>query len=193
MPEPDTPPFIVRRFELRDAEALTAYYERNREFHREWSPIFPPEFFSVAFQRRRLRMMEELSRQEREYRMGIFTTQEQGDRVIGAINLTAIERGAFHNGRLGYSIDGACQRRGIMTAGLRQVMAFAFRQLHLHRLEANIMPHNIASRRVLEKCGFSRIGCSPRMLMINGDWRDHEMYMILADDFGEHPASGVMD
>lgn len=182
----------MRLISPEDAESLTAYYVRNMEFHREWSPIAPPGYYTVDFQRSRLETYMELNRQEQEYRFGIFVQQEQGQLLIGTISLTGIVRGAFHNGRFGYSIDGAYERKGIMTNALKEVMRFGFHQLGLHRLEANFMPHNAASRRVLQKCGFSQIGYSPRMLRINGDWRDHEMYMILVDDFKEltHNAPG---
>lgn len=183
IPEAESFPFIVRPLIVEDAEQLTAYYVRNMEFHREWSPIFPPEYYTLHFQRRRLETVLELSIQGQEYRFGIFVQQEQGQLLIGCINLTGIIRGAFHNGRLGYSIDGAYERKGVMTNALQEVMKFAFHQLGLHRLEANIMPHNAASRRVLQKCGFSQIGYSPKMLLLNGDWRDHEMYMILVEEF----------
>ncbi len=177
------PIYAVRLFTPDDAGALAAYYVRNREFHRDSSPIAPAPFYTPEYQRQRLEAVMELLRQEREYRFGIFTPQDDGELLIGTITLTAVERGAFSNGRFGYSIDGDHRNRGITTASLRQVMTFAFDSLGLHRLEANIMPHNVASRRVLEKCGFSRIGYAPKMLMIAGEWRDHEMYMILVDDF----------
>lgn len=171
----------VRLFTMDDASELAAYYARNREFHREWSPIPPEGFFTLEFQRRRLEATLELSRQEREYRFGIFIPHDGRELLIGTITLTGIERGAYHNGRFGYSMDGSYQGNGIMSSALREVMGFAFETLGLHRLEANIMPHNAASRRVLEKCGFSRIGFSPKMLLIGGEWRDHEMYMVLSE------------
>lgn len=172
----------VRFFVLADADELAAYYLRNEEFHREWSPIQPPVFFSAEFQRERLRMANHLRDEGREYRFGIFAEQPYG-KVIGTISLSAVERGVFQNGRLGYSVDAGYERRGVMTSSLREVMRFAFKELNLHRLEANLMPRNIASRRVMEKCGFTKVGFSPKMVMINGVWEDHDMYMMLVDDF----------
>lgn len=172
---------VVRTFRLRDAETLANYYQRNEEYHREWSPIPPAGFFTPRYQRDRLLVWLESARQGREYRFGIFTEQPTAE-LVGAISFAGIERGAFENGRLGYSIDAAYRSRGLMSASVEAVVAFAFDQLGLHRVEANIMPRNTASRRVLEKCSFTKIGTAPRMLRINGVWEDHDMYMRLTND-----------
>lgn len=175
------PGVLLRLLEPDDAPALLAYYKRNEPHHRSWSPLPPTGFFNVDFQRRRLDASLRLRGEGREYRFGICSIQPE-EELIGTITLTAIEYGAFQNGRFGYSVDALRQSRGIMTASLSALIRFAFTELDLHRVEANIMPRNTASRRVLEKCGFLHIGFSPRMLFINGAWEDHDMYMRLRDE-----------
>jgi len=101
--------------------------------------------------------------------------------MVANINLAAVEYAAFMNGRLGYSVDGEYTGRGIATDNIQSVCRFAFKRLRLHRLEANVMPRNAASKRVLEKCGFAKIGFSPKMIQINGVWEDHEMYARLEE------------
>ena len=49
----------------------------------------------------------------------------------------------------------------------------AFEELGLHRIEANVMPKNKASLRVLEKNHFVNEGISKYYLNINGVWEDH--------------------
>ncbi len=60
-----------------------------------------------------------------------------------------------------------------MTEAVGKVVEYAFDVLGLHRLEANIMPRNKASLRVVEKLGFSEEGLSRKLLLINGRWEDH--------------------
>lgn len=60
-----------------------------------------------------------------------------------------------------------------MTKAVNEVVDYAFNVLKLHRIEANVMPRNIASKRVLEKCGFIEEGYSKKYLYINGVWEDH--------------------
>jgi [ribosomal protein S5]-alanine N-acetyltransferase len=175
---------LLRLMDITDARQLTEYHLRNEAFHREWTPLYPPNFLTVEFQARRLQTYLNRHARGEEYRFGVFTT-ERSPQLIGAIVLSAVERHPFHNGRLGYSIDQSYTNRGIITENVQHVMKYAFGKLSLHRLEASIMPRNGASRRVLEKCGFEKIGYSPRYLKIQGKWEDHEMYMALATESPE--------
>lgn len=54
--------------------------------------------------------------------------------------------------------------------------------LGLHRVQAAILLHNEASRRVLEKSGFKPEGIARQYLKINGQWQDHQTYAILTED-----------
>jgi ribosomal-protein-alanine N-acetyltransferase len=67
-----------------------------------------------------------------------------------------------------------------MTEGVRQVVRHAFKELGLHRLEANMQPKNHASIALARACGFSHEGYSPQYLKSRGRWRDHERWAIVA-------------
>jgi len=107
---------------------------------------------------------------------------ESGE-LAGAININEIVRGSFRSGYLGYYAFVPHNRRGYMTTGLRTVVSRAFRQLRLHRLEANIQPDNEASRRLVKRLGFKLEGFSPRYLKIAGKWRDHERWAVTAGNW----------
>ena len=64
-----------------------------------------------------------------------------------------------------------------MTEALQLVLRFAFDELGLHRIEANIQPNNYASRNLVQRCGFTLEGESKDFLFINGRWRDHERWV----------------
>jgi [ribosomal protein S5]-alanine N-acetyltransferase len=70
-----------------------------------------------------------------------------------------------------------------MSDGLQLVLARAFTDLRLHRLEANIQPGNAASIALVRKAGFVREGFSERYLKIGGRWRDHEHWAIRAEQW----------
>jgi [ribosomal protein S5]-alanine N-acetyltransferase len=71
----------------------------------------------------------------------------------------------------------------MMTEGLRLTLKYAFKVLKLHRVEANIQPGNVASIKLVRRCGFKREGFSPKYLKIGGRWRDHERWAIRTDNW----------
>jgi len=50
-------------------------------------------------------------------------------------------------------------------------------------VEANIQPGNAPSRALVQRLGFRLEGLSPRYLYVSGDWRDHERWAVLSDDW----------
>jgi ribosomal-protein-alanine N-acetyltransferase len=97
--------------------------------------------------------------------------------------LSNVSRGAWQNATLGYYIDEAHTGRGYATDAVRLSLQFAFGSASLHRVQAAVLPRNVASRRVLEKAGFSREGRSTKYLQINGAWEDHEMFAVTREDW----------
>ena len=104
--------------------------------------------------------------------------------LVGYVNINNIVWGALQSGHLGYAGFASHAGRGLMTAGLAAVITDAFGHLGLHRLEANIQPDNARSLALVRRLGFSREGFSPHYLLIDGDWRDHERWAILAEEWG---------
>jgi ribosomal-protein-alanine N-acetyltransferase len=101
--------------------------------------------------------------------------------IVGIVNLNEIVRGAFQSAYLGYYAFAPHAGQGYMAEGLGLVLRHAFRDLGLHRLEANIQPGNRASRALVRRLGFRREGFSPRYLRIGGRWRDHERWAIVRE------------
>ncbi len=99
--------------------------------------------------------------------------------IIGTIALTAIVMGAFQSCFMGYKLDKDYLNCGYMTQAVRKCVEIGFNDIGLHRIEANIMPRNKASLRVVEKAGFQNEGLSKEYLMINGVWEDHIHMVIL--------------
>jgi ribosomal-protein-alanine N-acetyltransferase len=110
-----------------------------------------------------------------------------GAPVVGVVNLNEIVVGVFLSAYLGYWGMASGVGRGLMTEAVAAAVAFGFDQLGLHRLEANIQPGNARSIALVRRIGFQHEGFSPRYLRIDGAWRDHERWAILADAPGRPP------
>lgn len=61
----------------------------------------------------------------------------------------------------------------MMSEALQAVIAYAFGDLALHRLQANYQPANVRSARLLQKLGFEIEGQAKDYLFLDGAWRDH--------------------
>lgn len=183
-----TEDLILKTAEVSFAESLLAYYKRNREFLEAFEPKRDAHFFTLEFQEAQLQHDIAAILQKTGVRFYIFPNDEP-DTVIGSVGLSNIVWGSFLSCFLGYKLDEEHQRKGYMTQAVGAVVRFAFDTLKLHRIEANIMPRNLASRRVLEKCGFREEGVSPKYLNINGVWEDHVHMVLLNDDVEQTEAT----
>jgi ribosomal-protein-alanine N-acetyltransferase len=72
-----------------------------------------------------------------------------------------------------------------MTEALTAVIEHAFTTMGLHRLEANVMPRNEASKGLLVKLGFHDEGIAKRYLQIQGRWEDHTHMVMLREEWEE--------
>lgn len=112
-----------------------------------------------------------------------FVCKRADGAIVGAINLSQIFGGGFQSAYLGYYVGEPFAGRGYMTEALQLILRYAFEELKLHRLEANIQPGNVASLALVKTAGFVREGYSKNYLKIGGRWRDHERWAILASDW----------
>lgn len=69
---------------------------------------------------------------------------------------------------------------------VEMLVRYAFEELRLHRIEANVMPRNAESLRLLEKNDFINEGLSKYYLKINGVWEDH-IHMVKLNDSMHDP------
>ena len=103
-------------------------------------------------------------------------------RLVGQLTVGNVVRGALRSGSLGYWIDRGVAGRGMASLAVALVCDHAFGPAGLHRLQADIRPENLPSQRLVERLGFRREGLLRRYLDIDGDWRDHLSYALLAED-----------
>lgn len=107
-------------------------------------------------------------------------------RIIGACTLSQIFRGNLKSAFLGYWVGAMFSGRGYMTEALCLLLSYAFENLRLHRIEANIQPENADSKALVTRIGFRMEGFSPRYLKVAGRWKDHERWAICREDWAEH-------
>ncbi|MFI0371871.1 GNAT family N-acetyltransferase [Actinomadura sp. 1N219] len=99
--------------------------------------------------------------------------------MTGFVNINEIVRGPYQRGVIGYGAFVSGTGHGYMTEGLRLLLDYAFTDLDLHRVEADIQPANLKSVNLVKRLQFRKEGYSPNFIKINGRWMDHERWAIV--------------
>lgn len=173
----------IRPLQQSDGPALAAAYRRNREHLAPWDPDRPEDFWTDEGQEADVARQLTAAAEGRTHSYLLW----RGETVLGRAMLTNLVRGHLQSAVVGYWVDHEHQGRGLATAFTERLVEEA-RALGLHRLEAGTMTDNLASQRVLERCGFTRIGVAAGLLFLQGAWRDHVLYQRLLHDDPLAPA-----
>ena len=171
---------ILRYPQMSDFAAWAELRGESRAFLSAWEPVWAPDELTRAAFRRRLRRYQREIRNDLAYPFLVFRKADNA--LIGGCTLTNVRRGVTQSAAIGYWIGARFARQGHMYAALKAIRPFVFDLLGLHRLEAACIPENVASRNLLLKVGFREEGRARRYLQINGEWRDHILFALLADD-----------
>ena len=163
------------------SSAVTDYLVRNRAFHKQYSQQHKDKYFTVSEQKVFLR--SDLHMFIRNEMVPFWITKpDDPDRIIGRISFYSIIGGCMNSCFVGYHIDENEQGKGYMTEALLAGCDFMFKYYRLHRIEADVMPHNERSIAVATKCGFEKMGLNLRFMEIDGSYKDHIMFVKLNSD-----------
>lgn len=189
----DTPSLRGERVHLRmpdagDFRAWADLRKESRSFLEPWEPTWAPDELDRASWRDRL------ARHRQEFAQGtgvaFFIYENRSEALIGGITLGNIRHGVAQSGHIGYWLGERHAGHGYMVDALQLLLEFAFDSLSLHRVEAACIPGNVRSMRVLEKARFRREGLLRSYLRINGNWQDHYLYALIAEEWRGERAKG---
>ena len=170
----------LRPARMSDYAAWSELRLRSREFLQPWEPTWPSDDLTKSAFRRRIAAYGRDLDLDQAYPFFIFRAKD--DALLGGVTLSNVRRGVAQMASMGYWIGQPHARKGHMLAAVKAVAPFAFQRLGLHRVEAACIPDNIASRELLLKAGFRLEGEARAYLKINGVWRDHLLFGMLAGD-----------
>jgi len=161
---------------------------RNAAWLKPWEATLPPG--SSAGPTSYSALVRSLTRQARDDRMLpwlVFYDEQPGGpaALAGQLTVSGIVGGSASWGQIGYWVDQRLAGRGIIPTAVALAVDYCFSVMRLHRIEIAIRPENAASLRVVAKLGFRAEGLRPRYLHIDGDWRDHLVFALNAEEAGE--------
>lgn len=163
-----------------DGEEWARVHRENDAWLAPWESGDPMHGAGITFK-------QWLQRQRYEEERGVAAVFliEYRMRIVGQISLGAITYGALRSGVAGYWVAQDVAGHGIAPTALALLADWAMLSIdgpRLHRIEIAMLPENERSRHVVEKLQAHYEGLHPRYMFVNGRWRDHNTYSLLAED-----------
>jgi ribosomal-protein-alanine N-acetyltransferase len=138
----------LRMVQDADAEIIFRLYANEKVMLQRGEPVFK----MISDAEKLIFHWRKLFAEENGLRWGIILKENK--KLIGTLGFKKI----FHQhlrADLGYELDPEFWNKGIMTEAVGIVCEYGFGKMNLHSIEANITPDHHASKRILEKNGFT--------------------------------------
>lgn len=107
-----------------------------------------------------------------------ITLKDDPEKLIGNIGFWRLIK-EHYRAEVGYMLNPAFWKKGIMKEALQEVINFGFNSMNLHSIEANINPGNAASAALLESTGFIKEAYFKEDFFFNGAFHDTIIYSRL--------------
>jgi len=120
-------------------------------------------------------------------RWGIFA--QESDRCVGTCGFNNWSK-AMRSATIGYELNKSYWGKGIATEALSAIIQFAFSGKlecgNINRIQADTVPGNVASEKVLIKLGFIEEGLRRQSGYWKGQYHDLKCFGLLKSEFKEH-------
>ena len=169
---------LLRKMEPRDAEDMFDYASRPEVtrfllWREHPDLLYTRRYISYVIDR---------------YRAGDFfdyaVVHRNSGRMIGTCGFARLDM-KNRTGEIGYVINPRYCGRGYATEAARAVIAMGFSELELLRIEARYMENNLASARVMQKCGMTFEGILHSAMRIKDKQENIGIYAITKEDLGQ--------
>jgi ribosomal-protein-alanine N-acetyltransferase len=163
----------IRTLQADDAERLLAFELENRAWFEQHVEARGDAFYTPDG------VAAHIADYLRDYAAGVMhpcVLIDDDGAVIGRANLRRIDKTAG-SGEVGYRIAHSHARKGLASGALEHLQQLARERYGLRMLNAWIAEENLGSRRVMEKCHFSRATLTPSVAVtVHGILRESHLY-----------------
>ena len=167
-----TPRLRLFTAQERHVDDILTYLIENKSFFQPWMPTYGPSFHTRFEQ---LKWIEnDIQMFHHRVKLKFYIAlKEAPEEIVGDVVFTNIIYGGFLSCFLGYKQSQKFEGNGYMKEAIQAAVDFIFKHWKLHRVEANIVPRNQKSIKLISGLGFEEEGYSKRYLKLNGAWEDH--------------------
>ena len=157
----------IREYEAGDAPALVRH-ANNRRIWLNLRDRFPHPYTAISA----ARWLEQVALEKPAVSFAIATRDE----LVGGIGFALGSDVFRQTAEIGYWLGEAFWNRGIATRAVRAFTEWGFAELALRRIFAGVFESNLASARVLEKCGYVCEGRLRKSILKDGRILDELLY-----------------
>ena len=171
--------------ELRSSDAASLYTMLTAEEVARY--ITPPPTSVGGFER----FVEYAHRRRSQGEFACFAVVPEGlDTAIGIFQVRALDA-QFSTAEWGFALGSPFWGRGLFVEGARLMMAFAFEQIGVNRLEARAMVANERANSALRKVGARKEAVLRQSMAKNGHLHDEHLWAIVETDWRQAKSSGA--
>jgi ribosomal-protein-serine acetyltransferase len=163
--------------EMRHAQAMYDFVERNRDFFIEWIP-----FVSKTHSREDLEKLIQHNLQRYTQGLGLYYVLWDQTTLIGYVLAREIDTEAGW-AEIGYMIDERYARRGIVKTCCIRLMNYLFDELEMEKIVICCVDANVASRALAERFGFTLEGTLRNHFVANGAVKNMCYYGLLKTEY----------
>ncbi|MBE6655426.1 MAG: GNAT family N-acetyltransferase [Ruminococcaceae bacterium] len=172
----ETERLILRKINISDADEMFAYSSNEAVTRYLLWDTHPDPLYTEYY----IRYLQE------RYAVGDFydfaVVPKETGRMIGTVGFTSFDL-PNRSAEIGYVISPVYQNKGYATEAVMKILAFGFEECNLERISAVCMKGNLASLRVMEKCGLKREGLLRSAVFAKGEMKDVHLSAITRKDY----------
>ncbi|GAC1394385.1 MAG: GNAT family protein [Ktedonobacteraceae bacterium] len=172
VPTIETQRLILREMVQEDAEAVYHIFS-DAEVMRYYDM---PAFTSIGQAQAMIARQRQRFEQKERFRWGVALRND--NTLIGTGGYVDWNK-HWYCGEIGYDLARAYWRQGIMSEAVLAMIDFGFVAMELNRVEAEVMPENVASARLLRKLGFHEEGTRREYGFWGGTFHDLALFSLL--------------
>lgn len=173
----ETERLILRRFEYSDNEAMRKYWISDEKIQSMYSePVYKGELEVKELLDKYIGSYEK----EDYYRWAIIDKNSM--ECIGQIAYFLVDN-KNNFAEIEYCIGSSFQCKGYATEATKAVIAYGFNEMNLHKVQICTKEINPASKRVIEKCGFTYEGTLRDYFYMNGEYVGRLYFSILRNEY----------
>ena len=175
----ETERLLLRVLGKDSAPMVLSFYSENRELFEPWEPRRSHNFYTMPYQKAFLTAEYNQIAEGKLLRYWVFL-KHQPEQIIGTVCFQNILKEPYHSCSIGYKFSQQYLHQGYATESIRKAIDLVFREHHIHRINAYIMPDNVPSLQLIERLSFHYEGICQSFARIDGVWSDHAHYALIS-------------